>query len=195
MHKEELLFLELKSHLDALSKIWHGINNPTRAKAYYKAIRGVPAENWPSIFDGFLDNASKMPLPADFRAAASAFFRRTPKATKEALVDHTPPCVDCYGTGFLFAKRSAQEADQYLCVCHCDHGLAQERHYKKTIQFIPRWDVDKMESIFGFVKCPFPHALFIPRSKRIDSVDESDFSKIVTRWRSKIKTSNEYWSK
>jgi len=191
--REEDLFIELKNKLETLSKVWHGINNPARAKAYFKAIRGVPIDYWSGIFDGFLDNASKMPLPSDFRDAAAAYFRSNPKP--KSLDDSSELCFDCYNTGFLFAKRSNQDTEQYLCICHCPKGEIQENHYKKNIEFIPRWDLHKTEFIFGFVKCPFPHELFVSKDKLIDNQKDSQFSQIVTRWKSKIKESNEYWNK
>lgn len=164
-----------------------------RIKAIYKILEEVPIDWIEEMVDSFIENSKYAPTPNDFRNSVMLLSKQ--KATyKHTETIYKTDCIDCYDTGFIFCKLNELEPDT-LVFCHCDYGEVSEVISPKT--YMPRWQVEKFDKTYGFIKLPFILENFLPKDvKEVEKFSDQFMQRVspsLDYWKAMIHNASEYW--
>lgn len=181
---------EFQVMLNQMAEIWPDIKNQSRAKRCYDSICDLEKDFAQSIVNHFVDNFTKMPLPADFVDASKVFKKHfyekhgyyygsnlSPKTVK-----HEPDCSYCYDSGFEWIEI---DENSVFAFCFCKAGDHQQKN--------SNWLLPKTSELGPIRKKIFPVKSFIPKEKTFPKVDKA-FLNVVDRFSAALKESQDFWA-
>jgi len=147
-----------------------------------------------------IDSHRFCPLPKDFAEAAVSWRRRFVQengyayGSDRTVKAEVGPCSDCYDTGYIFCHLSPAHPET-LCFCYCDIGADKELNFKPAYSRMPRWEKNRFDKYYGFVKLDFPLEKFKPADPNaaIQQIAKKEANAIVEWWQGQKREAHKWW--
>lgn len=168
----------IEAYILALSKAFDGTPYTDEQKIILqKYAKRYGDALFEKVFQDFLANAKKKPLPADFKIAFSALPEKMKSQSYE--YDYVISCHSCKDTGFCFLTG---DYESVIAKCFCWHGKNNREPGFPQVQ----WDSKRLVG-------RFPVELFVPEISGSVTADKLAGSNTVEWWKSVKKISREFW--
>lgn len=169
--------------MNIMADVFPNINNRSRIKYYFNAVKDLPLEALRDISKSFLTSAKQMPLPNDFLDAARDWKR---KHNYQSHIEEAEVilCNKCGDLGIVRIQHHNDLKFEELLRCDCGQIIGD---VLKT----PIWAND-LHKVFKVSPCPL--YWFKPQNTSAVDFNNSEIINILSEWKRKKKKSEKYWS-
>lgn len=178
-----LLQEEFTNRMNEMAGVFPNINNKSRLKYYYKAVKDLPFLALKEITRSFLMSSKQMPLPSDFVDAARDWKKKNNFYSDKEEAPDIIICEKCNDFGIVRIKHLTEYDFDGLMNCGCNQIIGEQLK-------VPAWS---NELIQVYISTACPTKWFKPDNTTKISLEDREIISIMNNWENRKLNAEKYW--